>query len=69
MTDGRQVDLFVSHAPGTPENPFSTEQVNGKARELMAPILGEARTDTLIEQVHSIEDVEDVRSLRPLLTA
>lgn len=35
----------------------------------MAPILGEARTDTLIEQVHSIEDVEDIRALRPLLTA
>ena len=69
MTDGRQVDLFVSHAPGTPENPFTTDQVNGKARELMAPILGDARTDTLIERVHSIEDVEDIRALRPLLTA
>lgn len=68
-TDGRQVDLFVSHAPGTPENPFTTEQVNGKARELMAPILGEVRTDALIERVHSIEDVEDIRALRPLLTA
>ena len=69
MTDGRQVDLFVSHAPGTPENPFTTDRVNGKARELMAPILGEARTDRLIEQVHSIEDVEDIRALRPLLTS
>lgn len=69
MTDGRQVDLFVSHAPGTPENPFTTDQVNGKARVLMAPILGEARSDMLIERAHSIEEVEDIRTLRPLLTA
>ena len=25
LTDGRQVNLFVSHAPGTPENPLDTE--------------------------------------------
>ena len=35
----------------------------------MAPILGEARTNTLIERTHTIEDVEDIRALRPLLTA
>ena len=58
-----------SHAPGTPENPFTTDQVNGKARELMAPILGEARSEMLIERVHSIEDVEDIRALRPLPAA
>ena len=67
LADGRTVNLFVSHAPGTPENPLSTEQVNAKARGLMAPILGEARTEALIERVSSLEDLEDVRELRPLL--
>ena len=67
LADGRKVNLFVSHAPGTPENPLSTEQVNAKARGLMAPILGEARTEALIERVSSLEDLEDVRELRSLL--
>ena len=65
--DGRQVSLFVSHAPGTPENPLDTEGVAAKARELMAPILGDARTEAVIEQVNALEDLADVRELRPLL--
>lgn len=67
--DGRSVSLFVSHAPGTPENPLSTEGVAAKARGLMAPILGDTKTEDLIERVNAIEEVDDVRELRPLLTA
>ncbi len=68
LTDGRQADLFVSHAPGTPENPLDTEGVNAKVRTLMAPILGDERTERLIERVNAIEDVENIRELRPLLS-
>ncbi len=68
LSGGRTVSLFVSHAPGTPENPLTTDEVNAKARGLMAPILGEARTQTLIERVSSLEDLENVRELRPLLS-
>ncbi|MFL2547485.1 MAG: MmgE/PrpD family protein [Candidatus Rariloculaceae bacterium] len=67
-TDGRVVNLFVSHAPGTPENPLDTAGVAAKARELMAPILGEAKAEDLIAQVDRLEDLQDVRDLRPLLT-
>jgi 2-methylcitrate dehydratase PrpD len=68
-TDGRIVNLFVSHAPGTPENPLDTEGVAAKARELMVPILGAGRTEDLIEQVNALEDIADVRELRSLLMA
>jgi 2-methylcitrate dehydratase PrpD len=68
LTDGRQVELFVSHAPGTPENPLDTAAVNAKVRTLMTPILGEARTEGLIEQVAALEELSDVRELRQLLT-
>ena len=68
LADGRSENLFVSHAPGTPENPLTTEQVNAKARVLMAPILGETRTESLIEQVSTLEALDDVRELRPLLS-
>ena len=65
--DGETVSLFVSHAPGTPENPLDTEEVNAKARKLMAPILGAARTEGLIERINALEELGDVRELRPFL--
>jgi len=68
LTDGRTANLFVSHAPGTPENPLDTAGVNAKARSLMVPVLGETRTADLIAQIARIEDLDDVRELRPLLT-
>ena len=58
----------MSHAPGTQENPLDTEGVAAKARELMAPILGDTRTERLIEQVDRLEELDDVRELRALLT-
>jgi 2-methylcitrate dehydratase PrpD len=67
LADDRRVELFVSHAPGTPENPLDTAGVNAKARGLMAPILGVERTEALIERVNALEELGDVRELRPLL--
>jgi 2-methylcitrate dehydratase PrpD len=67
LRDGRKVDLFVSHAPGTPENPLDTEAVNAKARGLIAPILGEARTEGLIERINALEELKDIRELRQFL--
>jgi hypothetical protein len=34
----------------------------------MAPILGDARTEALIEQVDRLEELDDVRELRAFLT-
>jgi len=67
-TDGRTENLFVSHAPGTPENPLDTEGVASKTRILVAPILGTEKTEGLIGAVDAIEDIEDIRSLREYLT-
>lgn len=68
-TDGRQVAHHTRFPPGTKENPLSTEAVNAKARDLMAPVLGDRRTDRLIEQINALEKLDDVRRLRSLLTA
>jgi len=69
LQDGRRVSEFVSHAPGTPENPLDTAGVSAKARGLIAPVLGAAKTARLIERVLSLENVADARDLRPLLTS
>jgi 2-methylcitrate dehydratase PrpD len=68
LRDGRKVSHFTRHAPGTKENPLDAEAVNAKVRGLMAPVLGKERTEALIRRVHTLEEVGDVRELRPLLT-
>jgi 2-methylcitrate dehydratase PrpD len=68
LKDGRTVSHFTRHAPGTKENPLTTEEVNAKARSLMAPVLGADPTEEVIRRVNALEAVEDVRELRPFLT-
>jgi hypothetical protein len=52
---------------GTAENPMTREEVVGKARDLIAPVLGEAKTARLIETTLTLDALPNVRSLRPLL--
>jgi 2-methylcitrate dehydratase PrpD len=67
LKDGRIVSHFTRHAPGTKENPLDTESVNAKARALMAPVLGAAKTEEIIRRVNALEALSDVRELRPFL--
>ncbi len=67
LRDGRTVSHFTRHAPGTKENPLDTESVNAKARLLMEPALGAARTEEIIRRVNALEELDDVRELRPFL--
>ena len=66
LTDGRQVQHHTQFPPGTKENPLSTEAVAAKARDLMAPVLGLARADKLIDRLDTLERLDDVRRLRSL---
>ena len=68
LKDGRTVSHFTRFPPGTKENPLGTEGLNAKVRDLMTPVLGAERTGTLIERVNALEDVRDVRDLRPFFT-
>ena len=68
LKDGRTVSHFTRFPPGTRENPLSTEGVNAKVRDLMAPVLGAEKTATLIERINALEEVRNVRELRPLFT-
>jgi 2-methylcitrate dehydratase PrpD len=67
LRDGRTVSRFTRHAPGTKENPMDTDSVNHKARLLMAPVLGDVRTKEVIRRVNALEELRDVRALRPFL--
>jgi len=67
LRDGRTVSHFTRHAPGTKENPLTTEEVSAKARSLMAPVLGAGPAEEIIRRVNALEAVKDVRELRPFL--
>jgi 2-methylcitrate dehydratase PrpD len=69
MDDGTKRSHFTKFPPGMKQNPLSIEDVNEKARDLMAPVLGSAKTDQLIAQINSLEHLENIRQLRPLFTA
>jgi 2-methylcitrate dehydratase PrpD len=68
LRDGRKVSHFTRHPPGTKENPLDTQSINAKVRDLMAPVLGPERTEAVIQRVSVLEELDDVRKLRPLLT-
>jgi 2-methylcitrate dehydratase PrpD len=67
LNDGTQLSDRVEAVRGTVRNPMPRAEVVDKARDLMAPVLGETKTKRLIDTVLSIEAVENVKTLRPLL--
>jgi 2-methylcitrate dehydratase PrpD len=69
LRDGRTVNRFTRHAPGTKENPLDAAGVNAKAKTLMEPVIGSRRTAAVIERVHALDTVSDLRDLVALLRA
>ena len=69
LNDGTRLSERVEAVRGTPRNPMSRDEVIDKARDLLAPVLGDDTSERLIETVYAIERMTDVRGLRPLLMA
>src|SRR6266481_387440 len=67
LTDGTHLTQRVDNVRGTPKNPMTRDEIVGKARDLIAPILGTAQCANLIERVLNLDRVKDIRELRPLL--
>ena len=67
LTDGKQLSDHVDDVRGTAENPMTREEVVAKARDLMNPLLGATACANLIGRLLAINNVKDIRELRPLL--
>jgi 2-methylcitrate dehydratase PrpD len=67
LNDGTHLTERVEHVRGTPDNPMTRDEVIAKARELMTSVLGADPCSKLIERVLGLENVKDIRELRPLL--
>ena len=69
LRDGRELRLHVKAVRGTSDNPMTRAEVDAKSHDLLAPVLGKARARKLCDAVWNIEEISDVRRLRPLLQA
>ena len=67
FTDGTRASERVTAVRGTPRNPMSRTEVIEKARDLIVPVIGRDASERLIQTVLAIEDVANIRDLRPLL--
>jgi 2-methylcitrate dehydratase PrpD len=67
--DGRRLEERARAVRGTPDNPMPRQEVEAKAMDLLAPVLGAARARALTAAIRRIERLASVRTLRPLLQA
>lgn len=67
LKNGQHFSQRVDAVIGSAQNPMDHDQLAAKCRDLMAPELGAAQTDKLIDAVFNIEKMQDVRDLSPLL--
>jgi 2-methylcitrate dehydratase PrpD len=68
LKDGRTLNHFTPHAYGTKQNPMDSESLNTKVRDLMEPVLGQSRTEGVIDRLNTLEGVANVQELLPFLT-
>ena len=69
LSDGRKLRHHTKAVRGTAENPMTRVEVDEKSYDLMAPVLGKARARKLCDAIWKLEEVRDLRVLRPLLRA
>lgn len=67
--DGRNLEKRLASFRGNFDNPLSTEEVEEKAMDLLAPVLGIQRSRQLIATIGKLESLPRVRDLLPLLRA
>ena len=67
LTDGSHLKQRVDNVRGTPENPMARDEILAKARDLITPILGAEKCAALLQKIFDLENIFDIRELRPLL--
>jgi 2-methylcitrate dehydratase PrpD len=67
LRDGRTLRHHTVAVRGTAENPMTRAEVDAKSYDLIAPAAGQARARKLCDAVWNLEQLRDVRKLRPLL--
>jgi 2-methylcitrate dehydratase PrpD len=67
LNDGTKLREENDSVRGTPENPMTRDEIVEKARDLIVPVLGADKCTKLVEAIYALEQVNNIRDLRPLL--
>jgi 2-methylcitrate dehydratase PrpD len=67
--DGRSLSHHTRVVRGTAANPMEAKEIEAKALDLMAPVLGADRANELIAMVRDLDRINRVSRLRRLLQA
>jgi 2-methylcitrate dehydratase PrpD len=67
LMDGTQLSEEVDAVRGTAKNPMGHDEVLAKVRDLVTPVLGEAKCASLIEKITKIDELKNIRELRSSL--
>jgi hypothetical protein len=67
LRDGRALTASTTVVRGDAVDPVPESEVVAKFAALTAPVLGDARARLVVEAVHEIETLKDVRDLGALL--
>ena len=67
LTGGKVLSERVEAVRGTSENPMTREEIIAKARDLIVPVLGTGKSQALITKIFALENIRNIRELRPLL--
>jgi 2-methylcitrate dehydratase PrpD len=65
--DGKAYSTRIDYPKGDPENPLTWDELIDKFRDLISPVLGEARQNEIIERVKSLEKEQDLKAFSMLL--
>ena len=67
LKDGAVREVYVPHVVGFPSHPMSADEVEAKALELMAPVLGASRAAEVVRAVAQIETLPKAADLAHLI--
>jgi 2-methylcitrate dehydratase PrpD len=67
LKDGAHYSQRIDAVRGTVKNPMTSKEIADKAKDLMQPFLGDAKTSQLVDAIFHLDTLNDLRKLRPLL--
>ncbi len=63
MRDGRELSHLQPTRKGDPEAPLTDSDLDGKFRELVAPVMGDRGAEALLARLWALESQTDLRDL------
>ena len=68
MNTGENYEKCVENSPGTPDNPMSPLEIESKFKKLSSTVINEDLSNSIINSINNLHNVDDISSLSDLLS-